>query len=80
MFDRVHVYGIFQVLDIGKNEVLLMGGCSLYGLRIWHAFYICIVRSQQIVRPLLDPFCDIRVRWTAVRWVVFEAAVLRRIM
>jgi len=35
---------------------------------------------HQGVGPVLDPFCDHGVSWPTMRWVVFDAAVLRRIV
>src|SRR6185369_17497030 len=46
----------------------------------WHALYWNVSRPQQLVSSILDPTGGDRVGWSTVRWVVFEAAILRWIM
>src|SRR5581483_8431774 len=78
--DQVHVDDVFQILDIGQHKILLAGGRRLDCLFVWNSFYAAIRGSQQIIRPILNPARDLGIGRAAIRRVVLEATVFRRIV
>src|SRR5437899_11291427 len=46
----------------------------------WDALYVRVSRAQQRVCALLNPIRHVAICRSAVRWVVLESAVLRRVM
>ena len=57
-----------------------MRGRRLEGGGERHTFHIDIVFPQERIGPVLDPPCYVRVRRPAIRRIVFEPAVLGRIV
>ena len=79
--DGVHVDDVFQVVDIGQDEVFLVGARRLDGrcedgTRVTPA----LPPVQQLVGPILDPSRHVGVGRAPVGRVVLEAAVLRRVV
>src|SRR6266478_2170371 len=78
--NRLHVHDVSQVIDVRRNEVMLMC-CPRVNCRgEWDALYVRVSRAQQRVCALLNPIRHVAICRSAVRWVVLESAVLRRVM
>ncbi len=76
----VHIDDIFEVANIGQDEVLLVDAGCLDGLGKGDTFHALIAGLEQLIRTVLDPFCYIGIGWTACGRVVFEASILGRIV
>ncbi len=49
-------------------------------LVVRHALHALQVNSKQCIRAILNPFRDLGIGRPAMRWVVLDAAVLRRVV
>ncbi len=78
--DGVQIHDIFQILNIGQNKIVLMGGCRLERRDERHALHAGIIPAQQFVCAILHPACHVGVGGAAVGRIIFEAAVFRRIV
>ncbi len=78
--NRVHVHDVFQILNVRQNKIFRVRGRGLERGLKGNSLHAGIARAQQFVRAVLHPLGHIRVRRTAVRWIVFEAAIFRRIV
>ncbi len=78
--DGSHVDDIGQGTDIGRNEIEFARGFGLARPRIQEPPDIFQPGIEELVGPALDRSGRLRVRGTALRRVVLEAAVLGRIM
>jgi hypothetical protein len=71
---------VAQVIHVGKDEILLMGGDGFDGRIEWSALHFLISAVKQVVGAILNPGGDIGIRRPAVWRVVLETAVSRRIV
>ncbi len=78
--DGLHVDHAVQPFDIGPHEIDRAGRRRRQRLGVGLAPYAVPACRQQRVGALLDPAGDVRVRRAAVRRVVLDAAVGRRIV
>ena len=78
--DGVHVNHVAQVVDVGQNEIFLMGARCLDGRGERHPPHPATTRAQQFVGPILNPLRHVGLGRAPVGRVVFEATVLRRIV
>src|SRR5215469_3634706 len=78
--NRLHVHDVFEIANEPCYEVLLMGGRQTKRLVVCNSFYRFIIRAQQIVCPVLYPARNVRIGGTAVRRVVLETSIFRRIV
>src|SRR6185436_5235617 len=78
--DGFHVHDTPQVFDVGDHAVPRVGGGGLDGRGDWHALDSRVASAQHLVGPVLDPFRDVGVGRAAVGRVVFEAAILGRVV
>src|ERR1700721_98626 len=77
---HVHVHDGAEVAHIGLQVVVSVGRGGTPRRGVLHSVDGPGARSQQIVRPGLDPLRHVGVRGSAVRRVVFEAPVIGRIV
>ncbi len=78
--DGFHVDDVFQVVDIRRHVVVLRDETRGERLGKRHAFDVFVVVGKILIRFVRDDFRDIGVRRAAVRRIVFEATICRRIM
>src|SRR5215468_1486071 len=76
----IDVDDVFEVKNVGQDEVFLVRCCGTNGLVERNALYIFIFRTKQIIRAILDPTRHIGVRRAAVGRVVLEPSILRWIV
>ena len=76
----VHVDDLVQIVDVGTHEIFLMGRRCLERGRERHALDVAVASHEQLVGSVLDPARDVGVGGAAVRRVVFEAAILGRVV
>ena len=78
--DRAHVDDVREVVDVRADEVLLVNPpARARGLEREPA-HAGVAGAQELVRAVLHPACHVRVGRSAVRRVVLEAAVGRRVV
>ena len=78
--DRFHVDHGAEIGDVGFNEILLHGRRRRQRLRVRYAPDAAVAIVHQRIGTLLDPAGGIGIGRAAVRRVVFDAAVARRIV
>src|SRR6266481_8745227 len=78
--NRLHVYHVFQVIDVRRNEVMLIRCRGADRRDEWDALYVRVTQSQQRVCAFLNPIRHFAIGRSAVGWVVLEPAVLGRVM
>ena len=78
--DRVHVDDVPQVLHVRSREVLLVERRSTLSRSERQTFRRPIVLAQQRIGARLNPARHVGVGRPAVRRVVLEAAILRRVV
>jgi hypothetical protein len=78
--DHVHVDGGGQIVDVGSDEVLLVGGGCLHGPGRRHALDGLVPAAKQGVGAVADPRGYVGVGGAAVGRVVLETAVFRGIV
>ena len=78
--DRLHVHHLFQILDVGQDQVFLVNRRRLDGRGERHSLHLGVAAAQQLVGSTLNPGGDVGVGWTAIGRVVLEAAVFGRIV
>ena len=78
--DGVHVQHRAERFDVGPDVVVLVGGRGAQGGFVGHPPQAVAVGMQELIRAMLNPVGDIRVRRTAVRRIVFQPAVGRRVV
>src|SRR6516225_11693115 len=78
--NNLHIYDVPQVVDIRVDKILLMSIGAIQGGGERHAFNFGIAFSQKLVGPVLDPVGYIDIGRPAIGRIVFEAAILWRIM
>ena len=78
--DHVHVDHVAEVTDVGAEKVVAMRRRSLQGLGMRHALHAFETRFEQAIGLGFDPACDGLTRRPAVRRVVFETAIARRVV
>src|SRR5215813_9584168 len=61
----IDVDDVFEVTNVGQDEVFLVRCCGTNGLVERNALYIFIFRTKQIIRAILDPTRHIGVRRAA---------------
>ena len=76
----VHVDDILQILHVGQHQIFLASGRCFDCLLVRNSFHLAIAGSQEIVRPILYPARDLSIGRAAVRRVVLETTVFRRIV
>ena len=78
--DGLHVDDRAEVVDVVGREVALRDAVGGDGLRVRHARDAGVAIGEQGVGAVFDPAGDVGVGGAAVRRVVLEAAVLRRVV
>ena len=78
--DRVQVERGRQVVDVRPEVVVGPGGRGRAGPGQRHPAYVGQPAAQDLVGPVLDPAGDVAAGGAAVRRVVLEAAVARRVV
>src|ERR1039457_4935971 len=76
----VHVNHVAKVVDVTGDIVVPMRRRGAQRLRMGNSFYSLEFGSQQSVRVCLNPTSNCVVRRPAIRRVIFEPTVMRRIM
>ncbi len=76
----IHVQDAAQVLNVVGYVVVRVGRCSAPCRAVRCSLDAECARPQQVVRPILDPFGDVRIRGTSICRVVLEAAIVGRIV
>src|SRR5215831_11577670 len=77
--DRIYVDYVLEIAHIGQDEIFLMGRGGVERCFVAHTLYARVDASEQRVCPLLNPMGHVGIGWAAVRGIVLDAAVLRRI-
>ena len=78
--DGVQIDHRAQIVHILRNIIVAMRGGGRQGLRIRHAAHVAQPVREDRVGAVLNPFGGRRIGGPAVRRVVLEAAVVRRIV
>ena len=78
--DGFHVDDGSEICHVGRGEIVSNRRGGGAGLRGGHALHLAIPTGQQFVGPLFDPAGDIGIGGASVGGVVFESAVLRRVV
>ena len=78
--DRLHVDCVAKIADIGIEKIVAMRRRRLQGGCVGNALDALQLRLEQTVGQLLDPAGGVLVGRAAIRRVVFEAAIARRIV
>ena len=78
--DRIEIDHVAEVGGVGLEKIVCPGGARALRLFEGQAFHIRQAGQQQRVSLFFDPGGDARVGRTAVRRIVFEAAILGRIV
>jgi hypothetical protein len=78
--NSVHVNHVAKVVDVTGDIVVPMRRRGAQRLRMGNSFYSLEFGSQQSVRVCLNPTSNCVVRRPAIRRVIFEPTVMRRIM
>src|SRR5438105_9074162 len=78
--NRLHVYHVSQVIDVRRNEVMLMRCRGADRRDEWDALCVRVAHAQQRVCALLYPIRHFAIGRSAVSRVVLEPAVLGRVM
>ena len=78
--DRVEVHDVAKVGDIRAKIVMRMRGVGLARLGIGDALDSIESRFEQAIGFILNPAGDVAVGWPAIGRVVFEAAIVGRIV
>ncbi len=78
--DRLHVDDIAEVGDIGTDIIVAVNADGLLRTAIRHSLHAPHLILQEGVGGALDHRRDIGVGRPAVRWIIFEAAILGRIV
>jgi hypothetical protein len=76
----VHVDNVAQVFDIGEYEIFLLRRFRADRSLECRPLYAGIAIPQQLVGPTLDPLGRVSIGRPAIRRVVFEAAILGRVV
>ena len=66
--------------DVRQDKVFLACAARLHGRGERHALYAGVALSQQLVGTVLDPLRHVGVGRAAIGRVIFETAVLRRVV
>ena len=80
MVDRLQVDHLAKVVNIGAQEVVAMRGGGGERLRQGNPLHRRERGSQQFIGPILDPCRGSGICRTPVGGIVFEAAIMRRIV
>src|SRR6185312_10216259 len=78
--NRLKIDDLSQFPDIAGDVVVLARCARLQRLLEEHSLYALQSICNQSVGAFLNPLCRRGIGWSARGWVVFEAAILRRIM
>ena len=76
----IHVDHVAEIIDISLEVIMTMccrRAKSSFERNAFHAFQ---TRFEKLIRLRLDPTGDSCIRRPAIGWVVFEAAIVRRVM
>ncbi len=76
----VHVDNVAQVFDIGEYEIFLLRRFRADRSLECHPLYAGIAIPQQHIGPMLDPLGHVSIGRPAIRRVVFEPAILGRVV
>ena len=75
----VHVDYVSEVLDVGGQQIYFVSGSGFDGGFVRHAGDFPRA-AQNVVGAILNPAGDVRVGGSAVRGIVFETAIVGRVM
>ena len=78
--DQLHVHDISQVRDVGRDVVVFLNAGGLSRLCIGKPHHLFQSADEKLVGRALYPARHLDVRGPAVGRVVFESAILRRIV
>src|SRR5215467_4718901 len=76
----IHIDDIAQIFHIGRHEVLEM--CRVGAISFFkpHPSHAAIAITQKLIGPVLDPLGYVGIRRSPMRRIVFEPAILGRIV
>ena len=74
--EGVEVDDVGEVVDVGGDVVVAVGGGGCEGFGVGEAFDALELVGDEVVGAVFDPLGGGGVGWAAVGWVVLEAAVL----
>ena len=78
--DRLHIDDIGEVGDIGRDVIMGVNAGRLARALVGNARDAVELRFEELVRGVLDPAGDVDIRRAAIRRIVFEAAIVGRIV
>ena len=76
----LHIDNALEIANVRQNEIFLMCARSFDGFVKRDALYLAVCCTQQFVGAILNPAGCVGIGGTAVRRVVLEASVFRRIV
>ena len=74
------IHYILQIAHIRQNKIFLVSCSGSKGFFVRSALYIAVAGSHQFIGTILDPGGNVGVGGTAIRRIVFETAICRRIV
>ena len=78
--DGVHVEHGAERFDVGPDVVVLVGGRGAQGGFVGHPLQTVAVGMQDLISAMLNPVGDIRVGRAAVRRIILQSTVGRRVV
>ena len=69
-----------KITDVGAEVIMLVGRARTTSLSVRHTLHALQISGKEGIRAILNPFGHLGISRPTMRWVVLDAAVLRRIV
>ena len=78
--DDIQIDDVLKIPDIGPDIIMLVGRACTTSLVIRQTLHALQIGGKEGIRAILNPFRHLGIGRPTMRWVILDAAVLRRIV